>query len=421
MQRHFKLVSISHKTAPLQLREQLALNEHQVKSLMNKYKEIFNISEILVLSTCNRTEIYYCSEKNLGPALIKILILEQGLAAKYFSDKNFIYLSNHDEAVRYIFRIAMGLESQVIGDIQISNQIKKAYQWSADLGYSGPFMHRLLHTIFFTNKRVIQETSFRDGTASVSYATYKLIEELAATIQNPKIAVIGLGKIGTDLVKNLAESDIKNVTISNRTREKAIELAEANGFENAPLESYYQVIDHADIIVSAISQPTPFFTKERLSNISAASYKYFIDLAVPRSIDKSIEEINHVLVYNIDNIHMRTASVIEKRKKATPQVERIIQESVAEFDQWTKEMLFSPTIQKLKNTLEEIRRQEIAKYMKKLDQNELREVEKITKNITQKIINLPVIQLKAACQRGEAETLLDVLNNLFDLEKTTVS
>src|SRR5690606_25690246 len=136
-----------------------------------------------------------------------------------------------EAAVRHLFRVSLGLEALVVGDMQISNQVKRAYQWTADAQLAGPFMHRLMHTVFFTNKRVVQETPLRDGAASVSYAAAELIEELTRNIHHPNILVIGLGEIGTDLCKNLTKLETENVVICNRTLSTAEELAESCGFK----------------------------------------------------------------------------------------------------------------------------------------------------------------------------------------------
>ena len=417
MQRYFKLISISYKTAPLHLRERVTLSESKVKDLLNRCKEIFNIQEIIVLSTCNRTEIYYLAKKNFSIELIKILLLIQGISFYTFSKKSFLIINYHDEAIYHFFRVSIGLESKIVGDIQITNQIKKAYQWTVDMGCAGPFLHRLLHTIFFTNKRVVQETNFRDGAASVSYAAFELIQQISKSFKNLNILVMGIGEIGTDLVKNMRHITDWKVTIINRTEEKAFKLAKELRFQTVPFKDYSTALNKANIIISSINQEKqPFFSKEKLSRLSSVSCIHFIDLAVPRSIATDFSKPN-LIVYNINDLYIRSKSAIEKRISSIPQVESIIDESISNFEEWRKKMIFLPTIQKFKHTLESIRQQEIAKYLKNPDSQELKKMEKITKSIMQKIIQLPIIQLKAACQRGNGKILIDGLNDLFNLEK----
>ncbi|MFN3488553.1 MAG: glutamyl-tRNA reductase [Emticicia sp.] len=414
----FKSITISHKKASLQLRGQIALNEEESKALMLKMRETFEVSEVLVLSTCNRTEVYYVSESNLGESIIRLIASQKILSSNEILPY-FEIIDDHNEAVRYLFEVSMGLHSQVVGDLQIPNQVKHAYQWAADVQMAGPFLHRLLHTIFFTNKKIVQETSFRDGAASTSYATVEVMETFLPLLSNPKILVVGLGEIGEDVCRTLADKGYKNITITNRTLEKAQKLASELDFEVADYQSVNQNILDADIIISSVRCESPIITKETLKDKTLA-VKYLIDLSVPNSIATDIEEVTGVVAYDLDTIQRRANEALQRRMEAIPQVLSIISDAIGEFNNWSQEMIVSPTIQKLKGALEQIRKEEMARFVKELSAEEAEKMDKITASMMQKIIKLPVIQLKAACKRGEAETLIDVLNDLFNLEKQTV-
>jgi glutamyl-tRNA reductase len=207
----------------------------------------------------------------------------------------------------------MGLEAQVVGDIQISNQVKRAYQTAADLEMAGPFLHRLMHTIFFTNKRIVQETAFRDGAASLSYATIELIESLTANTYKPRILLIGVGEIGEDVAKNMVHLPEAQVKITNRTFTKAMEIAEPLGFEVVPFEDCQKAMEEADVIVCSIMKSEPFITKEQVKKFAIPSYKLFIDLSVPRSIETSVEDVPGVILYNVDNIRSKATDALERR------------------------------------------------------------------------------------------------------------
>jgi len=421
MHQNFKLVSLTYRNSPIQIRESVALNDTQAAALLQKLSSILAIEEALVLSTCNRTEVYYISDKDLSEEIIKLICIEKGIlnADDYF--QYFIHYHDAQEAMRHLFHVAIGLDSQVVGDMQITSQVKRAYQAAADENMAGPFLHRLLHTIFFTNKRVVQETPFRDGAASVSYAASELVYDLAAEIIQPRVLIIGLGEIGADACKNIGDSDnidrLHQVTVMNRTFEKAQAMAAQYGFLARPYEEVYEAIQEADIIISAVALSDPLVTSALFEQFSDFTYKYFIDLSIPRSIAPEVDLLPGVLVYNVDDIRTKADEAMRKRIDAVPRVKEIIEEALHDLEGWAQEMEVSPTIHRLKNALEQIRQEEIARYMKNLDEKEARYVEKITKGMMQKIIKLPVLQLKAACKRGEAETLIDVLNDLFDLEK----
>jgi glutamyl-tRNA reductase len=162
MQNKFRALSLSYKSAPVEIREIISLDETAIQSLLIKLKDFFSVTDTLIVSTCNRTEVYYAHELDLSTEIIKLIGMEKGLEDVVSYIEYFKIFNNDKEAIQHLFRVSMGLEAQVVGDMQISNQIKRAYQTSADLDMAGPFLHRLMHTIFFTNKRVVQETAFRD-------------------------------------------------------------------------------------------------------------------------------------------------------------------------------------------------------------------------------------------------------------------
>lgn len=418
MQTKFRVVSLSHRSAPVHIRELISLDDLAIERLLLKLKEFFSVTEALILSTCNRTEVYYSHESDLSVELIKLIGIERGLTNAIGYLDYFQVLNNEQEAVTHLFRVSMGLEAQVVGDIQISNQVKRAYQTAADLELAGPFLHRLMHTIFFTNKRVVQETAFRDGAASLSYATIELIESLTQNIFQPRILLIGVGEIGEDVARNMVHLPTAQIKISNRTLAKAEEIGLPLGFEVIPFESCLAAIEEADVVVCSIRMAEPFITKAMIESINIPSYKVLIDLSVPRSIETTVEELPGVVLYNVDNIRSKASAALQNRLEAIPSVEAILKESIEEFGTWQKEMVVSPTIQKLKQALEQIRQEELGRYLKNADEKEFVLIDKITKSMMQKILKVPVVQLRAACQRDQASEMIELITDLFDLEKS---
>jgi glutamyl-tRNA reductase len=418
MQTKFRVVSLSHRSAPVHIRELISLDDLAIERLLLKLKEFFSVADALVLSTCNRTEVYYSHESDLSVELIKLIGIERGLTNAIGYLDYFQVLNNEQEAVTHLFRVSMGLEAQVVGDIQISNQVKRAYQTAADLELAGPFLHRLMHMIFFTNKRVVQETAFRDGAASLSYATIELIESLTQNIFQPRILLIGVGEIGEDVARNMVHLPTAQIKISNRTLAKAEEIGFPLGFEVIPFESCLAAIEEADVVVCSIRMAEPFITKAMIDSINIPSYKVLIDLSVPRSIETTVEELPGVVLYNVDNIRSKASAALQNRLEAIPSVEAILKESIEEFGTWQKEMVVSPTIQKLKQALEQIRQEELGRYLKNADEKEFVLIDKITKSMMQKILKVPVVQLRAACQRDQANEMIELITDLFDLEKS---
>jgi glutamyl-tRNA reductase len=418
MDNQFKALVLTYKTAPVAIREQVSLNEAEAKKLLNFIRDYAAATDVLVVSTCNRTEIYYYAEKDQSRSIFNGLKLIKQTEEGF--EKHFIAIEGL-QAIQHLFEVGIGLDAQVIGDLQISGQVKNAYQWSADEGMAGPFLHRLMHTIFFTNKRVVQETSFRDGAASISYAAKELAEDVTMGFANPKVLVIGVGEIGQDVCLNLINSNIKNVTITNRTLEKAEKLAARCGFVYAGIEQLANEIEKADVVISSISGNQPMINSELLAQIKINSHKFFIDLSMPRSVDASIEETPGVIVYNLDNLQEKTNEALEKRRASIPKVQAIVQEAITEFGDWSKEMVVSPTIQKLKNALEQIRKEELARFLKNAKPEEAEKLEEMSRSLMQKILKYPVLQLKAACKRGDAESVSELIHELFNLEKNDVT
>lgn len=417
MQAHLKVLSISHTKAPIEVREAFYLSTEQCRSLSTQIHEVLGLDEVLVLSTCNRTEIYVVTEAEVFEQLAKLLCIEKGLPCAHAFYKVMEWIAQPRTAVQHLFEVSMGLQSQVIGDLQISHQVKQAYALATELQLAGPFMHRLLHTIFHTNKRVQQETAYRDGAASVSYAAADLASELTSILSAPSVLVIGLGEMGHDTAKQFVDSKFARVAVMNRTHAKAQAFAAEHGVEAIPFENLAQAIHDFHVVVCAASAPQPIITAEMMGTASSKSHRFLIDLCVPRTIDRAVDHIPGIIVYDIDEIRARTDETLRQRLAAVPKVQAIIAEDLAGFADWSRELSISPTIQRLKEALEQIRSEEVSRFVKGINPQEAELIDKVTKSMVNKIIKLPVLQLKAACKRGEQEDLIEMLNDLFDLEK----
>ena len=245
-----------------------------------------------------------------------------------------------------------------------------------------------------------------------------MIESLTQNIFQPRILLIGVGEIGEDVAKNMVHLPTAQVKIANRTLAKAEEIGIPLGFEVIAFESCLTAIEEADVVVCSVRMPEPLLTKQLIKAINIPSYKVLIDLSVPRSIETSVEELPGVVLYNVDNIQSKATAALQNRLESIPSVEAILEESIEEFGAWQKEMIVSPTIQKLKQALEQIRQEEMSRYLKNADEKEYLLIDKITKSMMQKILKVPVVQLRAACQRDEAAEMIELITDLFDLEKS---
>lgn len=417
MQLSFKALSISHENAGLAWREQVHLPADACASLSRRIQEVLSLEEVLVLSTCNRTEVYFVGDDSHVAVVEALLLQERGIMDHESWRGRFLHIHDHPAAARHLFEVAMGLRSQVLGDLQIGNQVKQAYAMAAELKLAGPFLHRLLHTIFHANKRVQQETCYRDGAASVSYAAAQLATELAGGRPQASILVLGLGEMGEDVARNLAGGPHR-VALMNRNGEKAARLAQELGIEWLPFGELADAAPAFNVVVSAVTAPQPLLQRHLFERGDGFSQHFIIDLSMPRSIDPALESLPGVVAYTLDEIKAKTDETLRRRTEASHQVRAIIDHELAGFGDWSRELSISPTIQKLKDALEQIRQDELSRYLKAASAAEAELLDKATAGMMNKILKLPVLQLKAACKRGEQETLIDLLNDLFDLERT---
>ena len=231
----------------------------------------------------------------------------------------------------------------------------------------------------------------------------------------PKIAIVGLGEIGSNVACNLKDYEAE-ITLFNRTKSKTISLAHEYNFLAGDMDELYTHIQDVDVIITAIQSDNYLFHKTHFENKTNPSL--IIDLGVPRNVPSTIKECEAVTLLNVDHLNERVQSALAMRKAQVPCVIKIINESICEFAQWSKEVHVFPVIQQLKAALEDIRKQELARYIGKLDEQQSAIIESVTNGMIQKIVKMPVLELKASCQRGDSQKLVDVLQELFNLEKT---
>ncbi len=413
----FHVLSLSQRTAPLAVREQLALDEAACRQLLRTLRAAPGLTDVLVLSTCNRTEIYYCAGQEQSATLLDALGQVLGRVVSAEQAAHFVHLHGAEAASRHLLEVALGLEAQVVGDQQISHQVKRAYRWAVEEDTAGPWLHRLLHTVFFTSKRVQTETSFRDGAASTSYAALELAETLTAHLPTPNILILGLGEIGTDVARHFGASPrFARVTVCNRTRAKAEALAVSHGLLVLDWADLPASLQAADVVISSVAAAAPCLTLALVQQLTVLSHKFFIDLSVPRSVAADVEQVPGVLLYTLDDIADTTSATLSRRLAAVPQVRALIAESLADLAQWSREQAVSPTIQQLKNALEQLRTEELQRFSKHLSAEETRRMDELTRSLMQKVLKQPTRHLKAACQRGESGPVVELLAGLFDLE-----
>ncbi|WP_375560072.1 glutamyl-tRNA reductase [Bernardetia sp. OM2101] len=415
MKNSFHTFYITHREANVPIRERFSLSERETETLLLALQSSESIKEVFVLSTCNRTEIYcYGTEDSLSIIKEKFAQLKS-ISSEKLIEMGFKSNSNSEEVVKRFFQISVGVDSQIVGDWQITHQIKQAYQLADELGTIGKYFHKLISFVLQTSKKITTQTVFRSGAASVSFATADLIRQLSQK-QNKEleILVVGVGKIGSDTVRNLRKMGIKNVKITNRTIGKSAMLATENAYEIVEFEDVFQEVQKADIIISSVSQPNFF----NISNIDARKMRpnqCFIDLSMPRSIENKLT--NFVKIYNIDDLKEQTKAVREERMASLPLVHEILEKGIQDFEQWKIENEYISVLQPFKMALEELKNNISNKYSSELDDKNKDLMIQMLTDFEQKAMRIPVVNLKTQLNNSSnsdnPKPFLDTLQQLF--------
>ncbi len=410
----FKVLSINHKLAPVEIREQFTMNPDECSDFLCLLRDTFGLSEGLVISTCNRTEIYFYHDNLTNTEVYKLLCATKAIRSSGGFEEYFVFQEGTD-AINHLYNVAIGLDSQVLGDIQIFGQVKQSYQTATDLEMAGPFLHRLMHSIFNVHKKVSQQTKFKTGAASISYNAVKLLSSNTMLSKDVKILISGTGSIGAATAKNLLKCGYTHVTLTNRTIAKAQEIGKVCGFDVIGFENHKSYLQNYDVLVSSVGFADFYSAKDlKIAGLVAA-----IDLSAPRSIANNSNTTN-LRLFDIDDVGNMRDDTLSIRTSEVEKVKEIIQSGMMEFVSWSEEMSATGSIKTFKNSLEKIRKDCIKANLKRMSSKELQMVELVTSQFINKIVQKPIIKLKQECKRDNADQLSEVLIELFDLNQESL-
>src|SRR6266571_7313400 len=394
------LVGLSHKTAPVEIRERLAFNSDALRSALTSLVGREEISEAIILSTCNRVEVVAESQDD---RLIREFLCEFHRIPQDSVSKH-LYSFRNAEVVRHVFRVAASLDSMMIGEPQILGQVKDAYRIATDAGAVGMHLSALMNRAFAVAKKVRSETGISQSAVSVSYAAVELARKIFGDLSGKTVMIIGASKMGELAAKHLKRAGVSSVLVTNRTFERAVELAQI--FEGAavPFEHFTDHMDRADIVISSTGAPHFIITKtlaEQIIHRRKNNPMFFIDIAVPRDIDPAVNEIGNAFVYDIDDLQQVIDANLKERMKEASRAEEIVDSEVQAFCLKMQSREVVPTIVQLRDTLEKLRRDEIERnrrHLKDLSPEQQAAVDQITKSIVNKILHSPIEQLKQMAQ-----------------------
>lgn len=423
------VIGLNHKTAPVEIREKLAFNNKEtiINALLNLI-QIDGINEVLIISTCNRVEIYAyisdacsakSSEKNYGEEIIKDFLSEfHKIDKKTF--ENYLYVYKNKEAVEHLFKVTSSLDSMIVGEPQITGQVKEAYEIALSERTTSLILNHLMNRALFTAKRVRNETRIGENPVSVSYAAVGLIKKVFDELAKKSILLIGAGEMAELALRHLIGNGIRNVYITNRTFQRAEELAKEFQGTAVNFENLKEQLIKTDIVICSTGAPNYVITSQMLKEIMPLrKYKpiFLIDISVPRNIDPACNELDNVYLYNIDDLQDVVDSNILERKKEADKALIIVQEETEKFFHWLESLQTVPVIVSIRNKAEQVRQEEVEKFKAKfreLPPDLLNSIDYLTQSIINKIMHSPTVALKNNCENKEL--LIFSARRLFGLD-----
>ena len=420
------VIGLNHNTAPIEIRECLAFPEDKLEEALSKVHTLSSVKEDMIVSTCNRVEVYVATretEKAIHD-LKEFLCQYHGISLKEFEKSLYTHIG--EEAVRHIFRVASSLDSMVLGEPQILGQIKDAYDISQQANTSGLILHRLLHRAFHVAKRVRTETKIAISAVSVSSVAVELAEKIFGTLEKKTVLLIGAGEMCELAARHLVAGGVEKMLVTNRTYERAVSLAREFSGEAIPFEDMPQGLKKADIVMSATNSPQYLIGHDQITKVMKDRRQkpiFFIDIADPRDIEPKVGDVENVYLYNIDDLQKVANENVKDREKEAQKAETLVQDEVVKFVTWYRSLDVTPTIVALRKKFEEIRKRELEKTLSlhpDLSDKEKKSLEALTSAIINKILHTPVTLLKQTHEEAIADLYLDALNALFGLPEKSL-
>jgi glutamyl-tRNA reductase len=419
---HLLCVGISHVTAPLEIRERLWYSEDEVRALLPRFRG-FGLKECVLFSTCNRTELYAFGDSVVAQVerLQEFLIAEKHASADVRHNHLFTYTGG--KAVEHLFRVATGIDSMILGDVQILSQVKKGFSIAEEVGTSGFFTHRLFQAALHVGKRARTETRIGEGAISVSYAAVELAGKIFDDLSTKTALIIGAGETAELTAKHLRGKNIGKLLITNRTAERAERLAQHVHGSVLPYDSFRTMLGQVDIILSSVESNGYILTADEVQAIQryrSSTALFMIDVGVPRNIDPAARALENVFLYDIDNLQGLVDDNLDKRRREVPAVERIIAAELDAFTQWHTSLEANPTIVALRALAEQIRKEEVDRNINRFSTRDRELLDILTTRIVNKILHAPITNLKNGRNESPTERLQKIrtLRSLFGIDRS---
>ncbi|MEH7388970.1 glutamyl-tRNA reductase [Bacillus sp. JJ1474] len=420
---HIVVVGLNYKTAPVEIRERLTFNPSQLPDAMKTLKDKKSILENVIVSTCNRTEIYAVVDQiHTGRYYIKEFLSEWfKIEKEEFSPYLFIY--EQEGAIEHLFNVSCGLNSMILGETQILGQVRTSFLQAQDDHTIGTVFNQLFKQAVTLAKRAHSETEIGANAVSVSYAAVELAKKIFGSLENKHVLILGAGKMGELAIQNLHANGASKVTVINRTFEKAQDIAVRYAGKAKSLQELQCSLIEADILISSTGAKGFVVTKEMMTAVEKlrkGKPLFMVDIAVPRDLDPALAELDTVFLYDIDDLEGIVEANLQERKKAAETIQLMIEQEIIEFKQWLNLLGVVPVISALREKALAIQAEtmeSIERKMPNLSDRDKKVLNKHTKSIINQLLKDPILQAKEMAGGKDAEKALDLFMKIFNIEE----
>jgi len=420
------VIGISFKSAPVEIRERFTLNESEIISFINSLIEQKRIGKFVVLSTCNRTEIYFhlikdCKASNYS-SIIKAFIRLWNVRYEISELKKYFYAYYDKEAVKHLFKVASGLDAMVLGEDQILGQVKEAFRISSEKEFTGAVLNKLFHKTFEIGKKARTLTAINEGASSVSSVAVELVANYFKEIGKHRVFLIGAGRTGELTLKCLLKKGAKNVFITNRDLAKAQKLSDSYSGKAVAFDDIKKHIIECDIVIISTASKEPVINRTMIKHAMRERNKrtlFLIDISVPRNVEQNVKDIENVMLFDIDDLEEVIKKNYSKRVFEIEKVNKLIDKYTDDFFAWFDTLYLIPAIIALKKKFEFINNHELETYKKKINGQEFKTVQEYGNYISERYVNMIVENLVSLSQNGKKIEYLEFVNELFKLKHLT--
>ncbi len=423
----FAVVGLSHHTAPIAIRERFAFASNEISDALAHVLESKGVVEAALISTCNRTEFYL----HLTDPEAAIPSVIQSLADQADGLPNpavrYVYVKRGLEAVEHLYRVVSGLDSMVLGEVQIQGQVRDAYETARSLTGQRQAVravfNRLFQSALSVGGRVRTETRLSEGAASIPSAAVELAKKIFGSLRGRRGMVLGAGDMGELTLQCLVEEGVMSVLVTSRSVARAQKVAEKLGGTSVAFSDLWEYLPEVDIVITSTAAPHAMITLEEFRRRMPRKLKsplFFIDIAIPRDVESAVGDLPNVFLYSIDDLQQIVGANFERRKAELPAAEVIIKDEVNNFWRWYSGLRAVPFIRRLRERAEDMRRAELERalsQMKTLSEADCKRVERLTRDLLQKILHQPTARMRAAAEDGREHDILEAARYLFAMEE----